>query len=695
MREPIPYRRPITDRSSRMPRGQRLFAASVVPVVLGVSLSGLVSSVPGALMAILGLGLIILIHEFGHFAAAKACNVYVEAFAIGFGPAFASRKVGETEYRLNILPLGGYVKMLGQDDMDSSQMTSEEVAENPRAYSAKSVPQRMVIISAGVIMNIITAVMFYMVAFGLGVERIEPLVGSVQAPMPAWVAGLRPGDRITSMDGRKVANFSDVIRGTALSNGTIDLEGVRLDGKAYKKTISPKFGGETRQIGVGLMNSTELRAFEDNVAPADPMTPAAKALTNSVPKGTKVVRVGAAEISSYLEIRRAFDQQRDQPVTIRTSNSEGESAEFQLEPMPFRDLGFHLDIGKVTGIQSGSVAEANGIRVGDRLARIDGLGIGKELDPLRVSDYLSARAGDPVTIRLVRLDESGQQSEEDISVTPDDRLPWETPPRLLTAPVTVPSLGLTFEILPTVLSVSEGGPAAAAGIEQGDKLASVKLSIRDGVDTSNLGDGDDSPVRFEIGKTANWPFVFWQLQELRYVDVELTYYDGSTSEVAQATIETRASNDWWLPTDRGLKFGLASYEQTATSFGDSLELAMTETGSKVTEIYLTLRALFTGNVGVKGLRGPIGILGIAKDVAESGWSPFLTFLGYISVNLAVLNFLPIPVLDGGHMVLLAYEGLTRKKPSEKFVIAVTNVGLLLLLTLFLSTMYFDIGRFFE
>ena len=93
----------------------------------------------GSILAVLiGIGLVIFFHELGHFAVAKWCDVFVERFSIGFGPILWSRKYGETEYALSAIPFGGYVKMLGQDDMDPSQLTSEEIAKDPRSYSAKS-----------------------------------------------------------------------------------------------------------------------------------------------------------------------------------------------------------------------------------------------------------------------------------------------------------------------------------------------------------------------------------------------------------------------------------------------------------------------------------------------------------------------------------------------------------------------------
>ena len=91
----------------------------------------------------IGLGLVIFFHELGHFAVAKWCGVFVERFSIGFGPILWSFKKGDTEYALSAIPFGGYVKMLGQDDMDPSQLTTEEIAADPKSYSAKPVWQRM------------------------------------------------------------------------------------------------------------------------------------------------------------------------------------------------------------------------------------------------------------------------------------------------------------------------------------------------------------------------------------------------------------------------------------------------------------------------------------------------------------------------------------------------------------------------
>ncbi|MGB4738623.1 MAG: site-2 protease family protein, partial [Fuerstiella sp.] len=151
-------------------------------------------SIGNALSVILGLGMVIFFHELGHFAVAKWCDVHVERFSIGIGPIIWSRQKGETEYALSALPFGGYVKMLGQDDMDPNQMTSDEIAENPRSYSAKKVWQRMAIITAGVTMNVITGFMFFAIAYRNGVVELTPIVGQAVPGMPAWEAGINAGD---------------------------------------------------------------------------------------------------------------------------------------------------------------------------------------------------------------------------------------------------------------------------------------------------------------------------------------------------------------------------------------------------------------------------------------------------------------------------------------------------------------------
>ncbi len=171
----------------------------------------------------LGIGLVIFVHELGHFLAAKTFGVKCEKFYVGFdvplkiGPIKFPRtlgkfRYGETEYGIGVIPLGGYVKMLGQDDDPRKQETeakrirlngeeAEETAPqlDPRSFPAKPVWQRMVIISAGVVMNVITGVLFAAIAYGYGISFNPAVVGGVTPGGPAWQAGIEPGGKVVAV----------------------------------------------------------------------------------------------------------------------------------------------------------------------------------------------------------------------------------------------------------------------------------------------------------------------------------------------------------------------------------------------------------------------------------------------------------------------------------------------------------------
>jgi len=148
-----------------------------------------------------GLGVVIFIHELGHFVAAKLCDVHVETFSIGFGPPFlglCAFKRGETTYKLAWFPLGGYVKMLGEGE------TEEGSEDDPRSFKNKPVWQRMVIISAGVAMNVLLAVAcFIFVYMTHGVNQRRGVIGHVEPGGAAWKKGLTPGTYIAKINGKR------------------------------------------------------------------------------------------------------------------------------------------------------------------------------------------------------------------------------------------------------------------------------------------------------------------------------------------------------------------------------------------------------------------------------------------------------------------------------------------------------------
>ena len=145
-----------------------------------------------AALVVLGLGFVIFIHELGHFATAKWCDVHVTTFSIGFGPALpgCSWQKGETTYKIAILPLGGFVQMVGEG------AENEENEDDPRSFKNKTVLQRMIIISAGVVMNVLLGAICFITVYRLhGVERPPAVVWKIDPGSPAWLKGVRTGSR--------------------------------------------------------------------------------------------------------------------------------------------------------------------------------------------------------------------------------------------------------------------------------------------------------------------------------------------------------------------------------------------------------------------------------------------------------------------------------------------------------------------
>jgi len=168
------------------------------------------------LLMLLGFSVIVFVHELGHFAVAKWAGVRVETFAIGFGREIAGFTRGETRYSFNILPLGGYVKMLGQEDFDDKS-NELRFKDDPRSFINKPVGHRMAIVSAGVIMNTLFAGLLFMVVFLIGMQAVAPRVEFIAPDSPAEKAGLLPGDLIRKINGETIREFSEIRMAILLS----------------------------------------------------------------------------------------------------------------------------------------------------------------------------------------------------------------------------------------------------------------------------------------------------------------------------------------------------------------------------------------------------------------------------------------------------------------------------------------------
>jgi len=675
----------------------------VVTLLAAVNLAGIGAAILKILWVAIGLGLVIFFHELGHFAVAKWCNVLVERFSIGFGPVIWSRKKGETEYAISALPFGGYVKMLGQDDMDPSQLTSDQIAQNPRSYSSKTVLQRMAIISAGVIMNIITGLMFCAVAFGMGIEILPATVGTVHVGMPAWEAGLRPGDEIRKINDRDAESFKDIMIGVALSSGPVQLEGTHSDGSDFSIQIPPSNAGARRQIGVSPTNGLKLIDPRGSVGVTNPGFAAASA-EPPFEAGDEIVQLDSQDLANFAQLQRQLAEKADKTVEFavrRKDAKEGELTRISVKPQRFRRLGLRLEIGKIAAVVSGSPAELAGIKPGDRLARIDGKDIGAGIDPIMLPDYIWRRGQAKSEVELVvsREVKGGDAETVNLRVLPSDVPAWIEPPLMPGVPLSISSLGVAFHLIPTVVTVEDGSPAEKAGIKVNDLIRTVELVLPEGAPSDGLSK-DDKVIKIECAKPAdsketgpkdpskNWAYVFWTIQQASTRDVRLTVVDAA-GESRTVTMTPTDVADWYLPI-RGINLDQKTRRLKADGVVQAVGMGLRHTKNSIVDIYLTLRSLFSRQLSYKELHGPIGIAKAAYQVANEGIPDLLLFLGFLSINLAVLNFLPIPVLDGGHMVFLIWEGVTRKKPSEKVMIAATYFGMAFVLGLLGLVIYLDL-----
>jgi len=682
------------------------------------AISDTLGMVGNALSVILGLGAVIFFHELGHFAVAKWCDVHVERFSIGIGPIIWSRQKGETEYALSALPFGGYVKMLGQDDMDPNQMTSDEIAENERSYSAKKVWQRMAIISAGVIMNVITGFLFFATAYWFGVVQTVPMVGYVVTGGPAWNVGIRPGDMIESIDGAEIRTFSEINQAVVLSSGSIRIEGTHADGSELNEVIQPKMGDVVRLIGLGPAGTSTLSPeTESSDGFTLPGFPSQKASEPFLP-GDRVVAVNGEPVEylheiSYLTAKYAAEDitytvERAPPGAASaegdaksSETKSGEKVEITVPPQRRKSMGLVMAIGKVTAIAKGSLAEKAGLKLDDQIKAVNGLEVSKELDPLMLPNYFADHAGEVVTITVVRQREGDSSETLNLEVTPNDEPGWASPMASLTDPLAIPAIGAGFHIQPWIAKIETGSVAEKSGkFKANQKISMVVLEqpdpknpVADRVEATEYKIQLDDRKAEEMAKLpVNWAYVHAQIQQLPTRQVRVHVAKSPDGEGSFAHLfKTLDSVDDWYITQRGIDgWGSLTNLRVAQSLGDAAALGFRDTKGSTISIYLTLRSLFQGNLSPKALSGPVGIVNLGYKVADHGMSRLLVFLGFLSINLAVLNFLPIPILDGGHMVFLIWEAVARKKPSPKVINLAHGVGLIFIITLFVFVLYLDI-----
>ncbi len=550
------------------------------------------------------IGVLIFVHEFGHFAVAKFFDVKVIRFSIGFGPALFTYQGDETEYCICILPLGGYVLMQGAD-LESTEELPEE--EREKSLMAKPIWQRSLIVLAGPAANLILPVVIYF-AFGLvQTTTPPPMIGQVHAGSPAHDAGLLPGDEIVAIDGKSINYWYQAQR---TIHGAYDQE-VELtydrDGETHTVRLVPEHYSTTDFLGLfrdtGGRIGISLATYGSTVALSDRSGPAAR---GGLRFFDRIVSIDGQSVERFDEVK----------ATIRQSG--GEAMEFVVLsrsqiPVDYGTM-YHQDARTVTltpqkvdgeytlgieeaqmylaGITEGGAADRAGLKTGDKITAVDG-------DGFENWNLFRERIQNTVNEKIVARDEAG-----------DD-----------------------YEIEP--------------------------------VFTLEIQRGDQSLT-------------------LDYAPDVVTYEDDTNQTHYRVAHGWENFRDGVLPDE--------IHHPIVQRFGHSARTGVEQTWDFTKMMMVGLVRLAQGRISTESIGGPIMIGELAAEAGHAGIEPFLRMLALISINLAIINLLPIPVLDGGRLVLFFLEAIKRGPLSYRTRQIAAYVGLVLIILLMIFAFKNDIER---
>lgn len=508
------------------------------------------------------IGVLVLIHELGHFAAAKLLDFRVERFSLGFGRPLVRVRAGETDYQLGVFPLGGYVRIAGEDPEDRDDDRGD------RSFDARPLWARLIVVFAGPAANLALPVIIYFSLFIGHTELPAAVIGDVITDSPADRAGIRAGDQVVAIDGEDVRYWEQVER--AVSAG-IDRElklKLKRSGKTFERYIEPtaitRRGADGRVVTVGVIGVSHAPFL-----PQVGVVPGSLAARSGLESGDQIIAVDGRRIDSVSELESALARVRRRPGRLHVSAMRPRAA------LPGIDLMSAESIEVFGGGPAGSGAD------------------------------------------------------------PDDPLA---------------SFGLVSADL-VVHSVEPGSPAAQLGIEPGAVIDSVA----------------GKPVH-------HWLELERRLETRGSDPVELGWRDRDgrprTSELTQRL--ERVVDDFGHGAEV-LVFGARSHYARGRGatlpiqdrFRYAASKGFERTGEAISVVGSAFWSILRGRAPSEELGGPIVVYRAAAVSGERGWVSFLLIIALISISVALINILPIPLLDGGHLLVFAVETIRGKRLSQR------------------------------
>lgn len=547
-------------------------------------------------------GVLVVIHELGHFVAAKLLDVKVLRFSIGYGRPLVRVKLRETEYQICVFPLGGYVRILGvegpSDDKAGDKLAQR--ADAGRSFASRPLWQRLVIVFSGPIANLILPVIIYFVFFAGHTSLPASVVGDVLDGGAAARAGLEPGDRVLEINGRAVRYWEEIEKAVRDSPGKELQLRISRNGKVFERYLTP---------------------IEDTVRRRD----------------GEVLHQGRVGVTHA----------------------------------PFVPL-----VGVIDGQ---SPAARAGLRTGDLIISVDGQGVRNWSD---VQHHLGRFARRTSIVYFRGTEVPGVPQIELLSAGFADLVPESQVTATLDRKTYT---GLEHAEM-FVAHVDAGSPADSAGLKPGDLVTQL----------------DGKPV-------AHWLDLDQRLQAEPNKTFKLTWKRAVAGSVstpasemsAEVTQVWRKQLDEYDHTVSRLVFGARNDVDRGNGamvpidgrFGYAMSKALQRTGETISTMVSGFRQILGGDTPGEALGGPIMMYRVASVSGNQGWDSFLLMLALISVNLGLINLLPIPMLDGGHLLVFAIEGATRKPLSQKSRERIQLGGLILIGLITVLALRNDVMRF--
>lgn len=547
------------------------------------------------------LAVIVAVHEFGHFVAARALGVAVEEFSVGLGPLLFQRSIGDTRFALRAFPVGGYLRMRGE--RARTQTGTEESEVDTRSLSAQSLPRRLLIFSAGSLANLLLAALTY---FAVGFARNQVLPARIGEVVPHGPADglLDSGDLILAINGAEVSSFEEVANLVAGSDGRFALVRVQRS-------------EQVRNIRVPLENDIAIESFF------------------SQPSVRKRILIRPGQTESM--------------IGVRTRSESGQP----------------------------SAAQLAGLRTFDRVLAVAG-------QPT------------PTFASLVETIGRARPGAIALTVASSEGVWWRSPlltlhalrAHLLTLDVRSPRIahptrqeaeqrlnGLGIERSDLYVSAVDAQSTVAHSLRIGDRLA-----LLDGEPVYSI---EQFLLRARARQTEAH-----RIEVLR--DAETVSFDAHFGQAEPDREHGRLVP--WL--HLGFSTGVSYTEPNTVPADSRLTRAIVQsidsfrTAIRYCAVGLSLFA--TAQLSLSSLRGPIATFRAAREASEDGLTHFLSLLGFVSTNIAIVNLLPIPLLDGGLIGLAVLGRVRRRELNENEELWMRRLGFAILATLFLITLVNDL-----